>query len=206
MRVLATAMTKEGLLRADVRRADTAVFYSIKILMDPTLPPNAGVMRPVEIRVPEGFEGPRFVSPTNFAGRLVPFKKAGVRHARLPESVGAQTEMQVPADAWVLIDGCSPRASRWATALVALFIGFSLWNVVGIARVLGPGTWAAAEAGAACAVAAATAVARVASLRTRADRDLRSARGGGSALISVNPLMDHSRRRPLARASAAGGR
>lgn len=91
----------------------------------------------VEIRVPEGFEGPRFVPPTTFAGRLVPFKKAGVRHARLPESVGAQTDKQVPDDAWVLIDGCSPRASRWAVALVLLFMGFSLWNVIGIVRVLG---------------------------------------------------------------------
>lgn len=91
----------------------------------------------VEIRVPEGFEGPRFVPPTNFAGRLVPFKKSGIRHTRLPESVRAQTEKQVPDDAWVLIDGCSPRASRWAAALVMLFLGFSLWNIVGIVRVLG---------------------------------------------------------------------
>lgn len=91
----------------------------------------------VEIRVPEGFEGPRFVPPSNFAGRLVPFKQAGIRHARLPESVRAQTDLQVPNDAWVLIDGCSPRASRWAAALVMLFIGFSLWNVLGIVRVLG---------------------------------------------------------------------
>jgi hypothetical protein len=91
----------------------------------------------VEIRVPEGFEGPRFVPPTNFAGRLVPFKKAGIRHTRLPESVGSQTDKQIPNDAWVLIDGSSPRASRWAIALVLLFLGFSLWNVAGIARVLG---------------------------------------------------------------------
>jgi hypothetical protein len=91
----------------------------------------------VEIRVPEGFEGPRFVPPSNFAGRLVPFKKAGIRHARLPESVRAQTDKQVPEDAWVLIDGSSPRASRWAVALVVLFVGFALWNIVGIVRVLG---------------------------------------------------------------------
>lgn len=90
----------------------------------------------IEIRVPEGFEGPRFVPPSSFAGRLVPFKKAGVRHARLPESVRDQTDKQVPEDAWVLIDGCSPRASRWAIALVALFLGFSLWNIFGIARIL----------------------------------------------------------------------
>lgn|GEM_PF-546888 len=91
----------------------------------------------VEIRVPEGFEGPRFVPPTNFAGRLVRFEKAGIRHARLPESVRAQTEQQVPENAWVLIDGSSPRASRWAVALVVLFIGFFLWNAAAIARVLG---------------------------------------------------------------------
>ena len=90
----------------------------------------------VEIRVPEGFEGPRFVPPTSFAGRLVPFKEAGLRHARLPEAVQAQTNKAVPSDAWVLIDGSSPRASRWAVALVALFLGFAAWNLAGIVRVL----------------------------------------------------------------------
>jgi hypothetical protein len=91
----------------------------------------------VEIRVPEGFEGPRFVPPTNFAGRLVPFKQAGIRHARLPASVQSQTDQQVPDDAWILIDGSSPRASRWAVALVLLFAGFSFWNIAGIVRILG---------------------------------------------------------------------
>ena len=62
----------------------------------------------VEIRVPEGFEGPRFVPPTAFAGRLVPFHKAGVRHVGLLKSVRAQTEVTVPDDAWLLIDGSSP--------------------------------------------------------------------------------------------------
>jgi hypothetical protein len=90
----------------------------------------------VEIRVPEGFEGPRFVPPTAFAGRLVPFKRAGIRHARLASEVEEQTEMKVSGDAWLLIDGSSPRASRWAVALTALFLGFAGWNVVGVARVL----------------------------------------------------------------------
>ena len=91
----------------------------------------------VEIRVPEGFEGPRFVPPTAFAGRLVPFRKAGVRHVR-PDQVGARPDRGgvVPDDAWVLIDGSSPRASRWAVALTALFLGFAAWNVAGVARVL----------------------------------------------------------------------
>jgi hypothetical protein len=90
----------------------------------------------VEIRVPEGFEGPRFVPPTTFAGRLVPFRKAGVRHVGLIKAVEAQTDVKVPDGAWLLVDGGSPRASRWAVALSLLFAGFALWNVAGVARVL----------------------------------------------------------------------
>jgi hypothetical protein len=90
----------------------------------------------VEIRVPEGFEGPRFVPPTVFAGRLVPFKKAGVRHVGLGGAVHEQTTSALPDDAWLLIDGGSPRASRWAIALALLFAGFSVWNLASVARVL----------------------------------------------------------------------
>jgi hypothetical protein len=90
----------------------------------------------VEIRVPEGFEGPRFVPPTTFAGRLVPFRKAGVRHVGLIKAVRSETEVAVPDEAWLLIDGGSPRASRWAVALAALFAGFAVWNVAGVVRVL----------------------------------------------------------------------
>jgi hypothetical protein len=90
----------------------------------------------VEIRVPEGFEGPRFVPPTVFAGRLVPFDSAGIRHAFLRKAVSDQTDAEVPEGAWLLIDGSSPRASRWAVALAALFVGFAGWNLVGVVRLL----------------------------------------------------------------------
>lgn len=90
----------------------------------------------VEIRVPEGFEGPRLVPPTAFAGRLVPFEEAGIRHAFLRKAVSDGTDAEVPADAWLLIDGSSPRASRWAVALLGLFVGFAGWNLVGVARIL----------------------------------------------------------------------
>jgi hypothetical protein len=90
----------------------------------------------VEIRVPEGFEGTRFVPPTVFAGRLVPFDSAGIRHAFLRKAVSDQTDAEVPEGAWLLIDGSSPRASRWAVALAALFVGFAGWNLVGVVRLL----------------------------------------------------------------------
>jgi len=91
----------------------------------------------VEIRVPEGFEGPRFVPPSTFAGRLVPLRQAGIRHAGLGGSTAeAGVSQAVPEDAWLLVDGDSPRASRWAVALVALLIGFAGWNLLGIARIV----------------------------------------------------------------------
>ena len=46
--------------------------------------------------------------------------------------------MTIPVDAWLLIDGSSPRASRWAIALAALFVAFAGWNLFGVARVLRP--------------------------------------------------------------------
>jgi hypothetical protein len=90
----------------------------------------------VEIRVPEGFEGPRFVPPTTFAGRLVPLKDAGIRHRGLTDSVREQTQATLPPGTWLFIDGTSPRSSRWALALAILFLGFAAWNAVGVARVL----------------------------------------------------------------------
>lgn len=90
----------------------------------------------VEIHVPEGFEGPRFIPPSGFAGRLVPFKSVGLRHAGLRDQVKERTGVVIPDDAWILIDGSSPRSSRWALALAVLLSGFALWNLVGIGRLL----------------------------------------------------------------------
>lgn len=90
----------------------------------------------VEIRVPEGFEGPRFIPPTSFAGRLVPLRDSGLRHASLRTAVEERGGVKVAEDSWVLVDGTSPRASRWAAALAALFVGFSIWNVFSAIRLL----------------------------------------------------------------------
>lgn len=88
----------------------------------------------VEIRVPEGMEGPKFAPPTIFAGRLVPLHSAGIRHLGLAGSVEAAGLGSVPADALLLVDGASPRASRWSLALTALFAYFAAWNAVGLLR------------------------------------------------------------------------
>jgi hypothetical protein len=116
-----------------IRYARTAESDSFRLM---PVAGNPGIW--VEIRVPEGFEGPRFVPPTKFAGRLVPMANAGMRHVGLAKAVKDQTDVTVPADAWLLIDGSSPRASRWAIALAAMFVAFAGWNVFGVARVLRP--------------------------------------------------------------------
>lgn len=88
----------------------------------------------VEIRVPEGMEGPKFAPPTSFVGRLVPFAEAGIRHVGLARSVAEAGGGKVPEGAWLLVDGTSPRASRWAIALGALLAYFVAWNVLGVFR------------------------------------------------------------------------
>lgn len=128
--VLATALLgTNGAIRY-ARTAESDSFRLMPVAGNPSIW--------VEIRVPEGFEGPRFVPPTKFAGRLVPMTDAGMRHVGLAKAVKDQTGVPVPADAWLLIDGSSPRASRWAIALAALFVAFAGWNLFGVARVLRP--------------------------------------------------------------------
>ncbi len=93
----------------------------------------------VEIRVPEGLEGPRFVPPTSFVGRLVPFSAAGLGHGDLPEAVSEATRTQhVPAGAWILIDDQTPASTRWALGLIALFLGFAAFNLWGLYRLTRP--------------------------------------------------------------------
>ena len=90
----------------------------------------------IEIRVPEGMEGPKFAPPTSFVGRLVPFREAGIRHAGLARSVEAAGGAKISPDAWVLVDGSSPRASRWSIALGLLLAYFTGWNLYGVFKLM----------------------------------------------------------------------
>jgi hypothetical protein len=101
------------------------------------LAPIAGNSRVwIEIRVPEGMEGPKFTPPTTFVGRLVPFSASGIRHAGLSGSVDRAGAEKVPDGAWLLVDGASPRASRWSMALVGLLAYFAAWNGLGIFKLV----------------------------------------------------------------------
>ncbi len=91
----------------------------------------------VEVRVPKGMEGPRFVPPASFVGRLVPLTDSGLRHNSLDDAV-RDASSSMDDGAWLLVDGDSPRGSRWAIALIALFAAFAAFNIFGLFRILRP--------------------------------------------------------------------
>jgi hypothetical protein len=91
----------------------------------------------VQIRVPEGMEGPHFVPPTSFVGRLMPASNTGLRYAGLSSALEASSAAE-PNEAWLLIDGEAPGTTRWVSAMVALFFAFAAFNVYGLAQLLRP--------------------------------------------------------------------
>jgi hypothetical protein len=92
----------------------------------------------VQVRVPANEEGPRFVPPDSFVGRLLPMSGLGIRQRGLPEAVG-KTGVEPPApDAWLLVDGESPVALRWTLGLLALLLAFITFNVVSLVRLTRP--------------------------------------------------------------------
>jgi hypothetical protein len=92
----------------------------------------------VQIRVPANEEGPRFVPPDSFVGRLIPMAKLGIRQRGLRDAVG-ETGLPPPGDdAWLLLDGESPAALRWALGLLGLLGAFAAFNVLGLVKLTRP--------------------------------------------------------------------
>lgn len=92
----------------------------------------------VELRVPEGQETPRYVPPSSFSGRLVKLSSPGVRHRGLAEAIEAKTGVHPANNAYLLVDGEEPEGARGSFGLLVLFVGFALWNVVSVARLVRP--------------------------------------------------------------------
>jgi hypothetical protein len=88
----------------------------------------------VEVRVPEHEEGPRFVPPASFVGRLVPVSELGLRQRGLRDAVGEAGIEPPNDDAWLLLDGESPQGMRWAMGLFVLLLAFTVFSVVGLLK------------------------------------------------------------------------
>lgn len=92
----------------------------------------------VEIRVPNEYEGPYFVPPSSFVGRLVPVARLGLRHRGLPGEVSKVSASGIAPEGWLLLDGESPASLRWALGVVVLLLGFAAFNLLGLVRLLRP--------------------------------------------------------------------
>jgi hypothetical protein len=90
----------------------------------------------VEVRVPAGEEGGRYVPPTAFGGRLVRWSDSGLRHRGLEHAVHSITGETIPGDAWLLVDGEAPSAARWSLGLAVMFAAFGAWSAITIGRLL----------------------------------------------------------------------
>ncbi len=87
----------------------------------------------VEVHVPDTVTAAEFVPPQSFVGRLVPLESAGPRYRVLGRAAQI-LEMGPTIDPWILIDGDTPRGSRWAVAVCAMLLLFALFNLWGIFR------------------------------------------------------------------------
>jgi hypothetical protein len=101
----------------------------------PVLHPSGQPNVWVEVRLPPGAEGARYVPPSSFTGRLVRFDEVGPRHRGLRSAIASRGQ-PVPPGAWLLVDGEAPGEARWAVVLTALFTCFAVWNLYAVARLL----------------------------------------------------------------------
>lgn len=135
----ASALTENSYVTATAMLgAAHAIRYERPLVSDSfRLMPVAG--RPnvwAEVRVPAGAENVRYVPPNQVTGHLVRFESAGPKHRGLASAIKDATGQSVPAGAWLLVDGDAPQSSRYAIVLVAMFLGFALWNLRATAKLL----------------------------------------------------------------------
>jgi hypothetical protein len=89
-----------------------------------------------DVRVPAGQESGRWEPPHTFTGRLVRFEGAGPRHRGLAGAIERASSTEVPAGAWLVIDGEAPDKARWTILLAAMFLGCAVWNLIAIRRIV----------------------------------------------------------------------
>ena len=92
----------------------------------------------VQVRVPEDMEGPRFVAPTSFVGRLLPLGDGGIRLHGLGQAMRLASGGQDLTGAWLLLDDESPASLRYLVGVEVLLLAFASFNVWALVRLLRP--------------------------------------------------------------------
>jgi hypothetical protein len=92
----------------------------------------------VEMRSPGQPVARAAALPLSFVGRLLPVRGGGFRRGGVASSAHGPTPIEVPDDAWVLLDGVAPASLRWTVPLAALFAAFAAWCLLCIVKILRP--------------------------------------------------------------------
>jgi hypothetical protein len=101
-----------------------------------TLPILGRVDLWIEVRVPAGQEGGRWVPPRAFMGRLERFGATGPSHQGLRSSIELATGAKLSEGSWLLVDGEDLADARRAIVLSVLLLGLAAYNALGIARII----------------------------------------------------------------------
>ncbi len=92
----------------------------------------------VEVRESASHSTADYIAPETFVGRLVPLAEPGFAHRRLTRMLKESGQPAPPANAWLLIDGELPAASRWVFGVVALMIAFAVFSIWSLYRLASP--------------------------------------------------------------------
>jgi len=102
----------------------------------PVLGPAARAGVWVEVRVPSGEESGRWEPPHAFAGRLLRFDAAGLRHRGVARAIEEAAGAPIPPGSFLLVDDEAPHGLRWSLLLGVLFLACAAANGVAAFRIV----------------------------------------------------------------------
>ncbi len=83
-------------------------------------------------------DGAAALSRGEFQGRLIPFEGAGGRYAPVGNYLRTRLGAPVQGATWLLVDGATPQAMRWAPLVASLLLALALSDLGLLLRLLRP--------------------------------------------------------------------
>jgi len=83
-------------------------------------------------------DGAAAMARGEFQGRLIPFDGAGGRYAPVGRYLHGQLRAPVRGNTWLLVDGATPQALRWAPLVASLLLALAVSDLALLVRLLRP--------------------------------------------------------------------
>lgn len=83
-------------------------------------------------------DGAAAMARGEFQGRLIPFDGAGGRYAPVARYLRGQLRAPVAGSTWLLVDGATPQALRWAPLVASLLLALAVSDLALLVRLLRP--------------------------------------------------------------------